>query len=65
MKGTMSMILLACMMFMCFGSEFYDRKSNNRQSDMEKYVETRFSGKFFCSNYICLIKAMLFQETHL
>ena len=41
MKGTMSMFLLGCMVFICLGSEFYDEKSNNRLDDIEQNVETR------------------------
>merc|ERR1711963_249117 len=41
MKGTMSMVLLGCMVFICLGSEFYDEKSNNRLDDIEQNVETR------------------------
>ena len=45
MKGTMSMVLLGCMVFICLGSEFYHEKSNNRLDDIDQNVETR-NGKF-------------------
>ena len=50
MKGTMSMVLLGCMVFICLGSEFYDEKSNNRLDDIEQNVETR-NGKFALNKF--------------
>ena len=41
MKGTIPLILLGCMVFICLGSEFDNGKLSNRQSDIEQHFESR------------------------
>ena len=58
----MSMILLGCMVFISLESQFCDGKSNNRQPDVEQYVETR-NGKIWWHWKSYLISSYYISES--